>query len=88
MSVPCVEAPSFFGSSNDKLIASLHQSAQGYVTSPGAEAAAEETGEEIATESTISEVVVPAAEAHQQPNTTVKDDKSQQYGVLLESLFG
>jgi len=88
LTVTCEDAPSYFDSSNDKLIASLHQSAQGYVyAQPKAEDGGE-AAEEIATESTISETILPPAEVHQQPNATTTDEEAQQYGALLESLFG
>jgi len=83
LSVPCEDAPSYFGPSNDKLIASLHQNAQSYVHQPNA--GQEESDDESATETSASEPEVAASS----PNgTTAVDDETAQYGALLESLFG
>ena len=80
LSVPCEDAPSYFGPSNDKLIASLHQNAQTYVNQPQAE-----SDDETATETSASELEVAASS----PNVTrAVDDETAQYGALLESLFG
>lgn len=88
LSTRCEDSSDYFGPSNDKLIASLHQSAQGYVR-PKAD---DEAGEEVATESTISEAVVPAEErvSHDESGASgaVEEVDAAQYGALLESLFG
>ncbi|KAI1280537.1 hypothetical protein HDE_13393 [Halotydeus destructor] len=75
VSVKCEDAPQYFGTSNDKLIASLHQGGD-------ALARGEEEDAEIGTESSLAgDAVGPA-------NGTTDDEKAAQYGALLESLFG
>lgn len=98
LTVRCEDAPAYFGPSNDKLIASLHQNQQAQqqqhqqqqqyaYAQPKSADQYEEVEEEVVTEtaeSAMAETVVAPANA----SSPVSDDETAQYGALLESLFG
>lgn len=92
LSMRCEDSPAYFGPSNDKLIASLHQNqaaaaSAGYAYAQPKSADYEEHEEAVTegAESAFShETVVAPANA----SSPVSDDEAAQYGALLESLFG